>query len=465
MLKVKELLNYKCLSDDLIWNLDIIKLLSKKIDKLYNWGLYSKFENITKIEEILKDEEPLAKIIPESFCIAPFERLQIDPDGRAKPCCKYNLGIAPKIGDINLLPLKNIDELWNQEDLNNLRTSFMKGEKPIGCKVCWEEEKAGVHSLRQTYDNGSRKHALYTIYNQIPSQSPIKLDFKLSNLCNLKCRICNPFLSSQWIKEHKDLGLINDHVVKIYTNNSREKFFINPVNEDILTNWAQNINLAEFYGGEPLLQQEHEKILKILTENCKPKALNLVYNTNTTQFDVKFFKYWEKCKHVVINFSIDDIGIRFEYQRKNAIYNEVFNNLQLFKEHALKIDTPLEFNLYCTIGILNALYLPDIIKELSQHNIKFWLNLVHYPDHYNIKNLPVYVKEVIKEKYKDLDQMEFEYHPNSIHHNDIVNFMLNNQDDPLMFEKFLSVTDMHDSYRNESFGKTFPELYNLIQKN
>lgn len=444
------------------WNWNNIVLLCKKIDEVYDWGISEKLKGKTSAGNVT--DEDIKDLIPDSFCIIPFSRLQIDPDGRAKPCCKYKTGMAPDLTDLNFLPNKNIDELWNQDEFIQLRDQFMRGQKPEGCKVCWDEEAAGVKSLRQIVEDGAKKNARYNIFVKIPSQSPSHLDLKLSNICNLKCRICHPFLSSQWIKEHKDLNLADSNVIKIYTENSREKFFESNYNEEILKKWAPNLTDIEFYGGEPLLQQEHERILKIVTEYNKPYRLRLFYNSNSTQFKEEFFEYWKQCDRVTINFSVDDIGKRFEYQRKNAIYSNVFKNLALFKEHAIKHNVKHEFNIYCTVGILNVWYLPEFLKEFEKLELPIWLNLVHYPDHFNIKNLPKPVKEKIKQKYSTIDYSNLKFNKDSMSVQDVVNFMLLNNDDYTQLEKFYDVVSLHDTYRNESFDETFSEMSTLLKK-
>jgi sulfatase maturation enzyme AslB (radical SAM superfamily) len=444
------------------WDWDTMVALCQKIDEVYNWGISNKLLGKKGPGE-LKDED-IVDNIPKNFCILPFARLQIDPDGRAKPCCKYKNGVPPDLNDYTKLPNKNLDELWNQDEFVTLRDQFMKNERPEGCKVCWEEEASGMKSLRQIVQNGAKINPRYNVFVKIPSQSPDHLDLKLSNLCNLKCRICTPFLSSQWIKEHKDLNLADDNVIKIYTNNSREKLFEDSYNEELLKQWAPNITDIEFYGGEPLLQQEHSKVLELITTYGNSESLRFFYNSNSTQFNASFFKYWEKCQFITINFSVDDIGERFEYQRKNAVYDEVFKNLKLFVEHAEQHKLKYEFNIYNTVGMLNVLYLPEFLKEAEKFNLQVWLNLVHYPDHFNIKNLPKEVKEIIKQKLETIDYSNIKLNKDSISVKDIINFMMMNEADPYMVNKFYEVVRLHDGYRKESFDQTFPELHELLKK-
>jgi MoaA/NifB/PqqE/SkfB family radical SAM enzyme len=434
--------------------------LCKKIDEKYNWGISKKLVGKSRPGELTDND--IVDNIPDNFCVLPFSRLQIDPDGRAKPCCKYKNGVPPDLNDYTKLPNKNLDELWNQDEFVTLRDQFMKNERPEGCKVCWEEEASGMKSLRQVVQNGGKINPRYNLFVKVPSQSPDHLDLKLSNLCNLKCRICTPFLSSQWIKEHKDLNLADENVIKIYTDNSREKLFEDTYNEEILKQWAPNITDIEFYGGEPLMQQEHSKVLELITTHGTPERLRLFYNSNTTLFNAKFFEYWKKYSFVTINFSVDDIGDRFEYQRKNAVYAEVFKNLNLFVEHAEQHELKYEFNIYNTVGMLNVLYLPEFLKEAEKFNLQVWLNLVHYPDHFNIKNLPKEVKEIIKQKLETIDYSNIKFNNDSISVKDIINFMMMNEADPSMIKKFYEVVRLHDGYRKESFEHTFLELHELL---
>jgi sulfatase maturation enzyme AslB (radical SAM superfamily) len=436
--------------------------LCKKIDEKYNWGISKKLVGKSRPGEL--NDNDIVDNIPDNFCVLPFSRLQIDPDGRAKPCCKYKNGVPPDLNDYTKLPNKNLDELWNQDEFVILRDQFMKNERPEGCKVCWEEEASGMKSLRQIVQNGAKINPRYNVFVKIPSQSPDHLDLKLSNLCNLKCRICTPFLSSQWIKEHKDLNLADDNVIKIYTNNSREKLFEDSYNEELLKQWAPGITDIEFYGGEPLLQQEHSKVLELITTYGNPEVLRFFYNSNSTQFDASFFKYWEKCQFITINFSVDDIEDRFEYQRKNAVYDEVFKNLTLFVKHAEQHKLKYEFNIYNTVGMLNVLYLPEFLKEAEKFNLQVWLNLVHYPDHFNIKNLPKEVKEIIKQKLETINYSNIKFNKDSISVKDIINFMMMNEADPSMIKRFYEVVRLHDGYRKESFEQTFPELHELLTK-
>ena len=440
---------------------------SKLLDEQYGFGLVDIIKKTSptamyratdsEYTELVRDQ------VPDNFCLYPFTHFQLDPDGRARPCCKYKVGDPTWQKDVPKLPDVDIGQLWEQEEFQNLRDQFLRNERPSGCKACWDEEAAGIPSMRLTRENGGKTHPHATFFHHIPRLYPKSLDLKLSNLCNLKCRICTPFLSTQWMKEIIDLQVNDMGDVKTFTRNSREKFSENPSNEEILKQWAPTIDYLEFYGGEPLMQQEHDKILRIMNEHGKPEHTGLYYNTNGTICDEEFFKLWAPFREIIINFSIDDIGSRFEFQRKNAIWNETLENMVKYKELAVKYNVNMTIRLYTTVGILNVFYLNEFFEFVKKHDMKVLLNLVHYPHHYSIVNLPVEIKDVIKEKLLSIDTNGYlaEWSPTI---DNIINFMYGAECDMELLKTFFHKTRIHDEYRNESFSETFPELYEMLKK-
>lgn len=430
------------------------------LDKEFSLGLTPVVANQTPA--YIKN---LKEIVPENFCVYPFIHLQIDPDGRARPCCKYKVGDSSWQHDVPKLPDINLDELWHQPELQELRGQFLRNEKPSGCRACWDEEKAGIQSMRVTYEDAGKMYPESTFFAHIPRHSPRSLDLKLSNLCNLKCRICTPFLSSQWIKEHKDLGLGDASVIKMYTENSREKLFKDPVNAELLQTWAKNIDHLEFYGGEPLLQQEHEQVLSIINDHGNPAQTKIWYNTNTTICEEKFFKLWKNFNEITISLSIDDIAERFEYQRMNAKWAETLDNINKFKAYGKEYNVNLKLQVYVTVGFLNVLYLKELI-EFVRDNLQLPLvfNMVHYPHHYSIVNLPDPVKLIVAEKLRSIDLTGVTMLDWSPTIDNLIRFMNDRPFNNEELKVFFFTTRQHDGYRNQEFAKTFPELYNLLKE-
>ena len=80
--------------------------------------------------------------------------------------------------------------------MQKVRSDLSNGKKISQCTLCWDREDKGFSSMRleANKEYGMHDSTLAT---------PKYLDLRLSNLCNLKCRMCNPVYSSQIAKEYK----------------------------------------------------------------------------------------------------------------------------------------------------------------------------------------------------------------------------------------------------------------------
>jgi MoaA/NifB/PqqE/SkfB family radical SAM enzyme len=456
------------------------------------------------LDTILRDK------VPEHLCLFPFTQMNIDPDGRARPCCKWEVG---NVWDYNngSLEDKNIQELFDQPYIEDIKKQFLRGEKPKACKACWDEEDSGLESIRYMYQMGGKQRPTATWFEHITAPTPVGLDLKLSSICNNKCRICSPFLSSKWLQEHEDLGLVSGGVLKGYRLNAKEKFMTNPENVEILKHWAPRIQGIDFFGGEPLLQAEHNLILKTIAETGKAKDITLYYNTNGAVYDEEICKHWESFGHVNLNYSVDDIGKRFNYERHPAKYDAVMDNVrkyydyvftdkevmdkiitnkkyfhrfnstrhgeypspEIMKQRGMKIAMINRF--YITVGFFNIFYIDEILQDLTtKFNMELQFNPVHFPHHYACHILPEKMKKVIIEKLnkikfrKIMDNKYIKCAPGGstvnkeIDH--LITFMNSSKENPQLIKYALKTIKLHDDYRKESFEEVFPEMWEFLKE-
>lgn len=111
--------------------------------------------------------------IPESFCFIPWTGIYVNSNSIGPCCVNYKL-----------YKESNIDSYLESDELNNLKKSFMRGEKHPSCKTCWREEELGITSVRQRNPIDFKDYYYFTI--------------RLSNKCNFTCRMCHPKFSSAW---------------------------------------------------------------------------------------------------------------------------------------------------------------------------------------------------------------------------------------------------------------------------
>ena len=83
---------------------------------------------------------------------------------------------------------------------------------------------------------------------------------------------------------------------------------------------------------------------------------------------------WPYFKEVDIHFSIDGIGKHFEYQRHPAKWDQVVQNMLIFKEHR---SDKLTLSICHTVNIFNVLYLPEFLKWTKEIDYSVYLNSLH----------------------------------------------------------------------------------------
>mgnify|MGYP003337653004 CR=1 FL=1 len=108
----------------------------------------------------------------KTFCMAPWVHMNIAPNGDVYPCCLMPICDIEKdvsdngIGESTLEAIasecngtprdfrmgslmdESLKEIWNNENMRELRRNMMAGEKSSYCTACYKEEE--IRKLRNT---------------------------------------------------------------------------------------------------------------------------------------------------------------------------------------------------------------------------------------------------------------------------------------------------------------------------
>jgi organic radical activating enzyme len=284
-------------------------------------------------------------------------------------------------------------------------------------------------------------------------------DIRFSNLCNLKCRSCGHIFSSQWYQDQARLA----------GGDWKEKnTVLNYAGRTEIDMWEQlepHLDYVEqiyFAGGEPLLMEEHYRILEELVKRQR-FDVRLVYNTNFTHTRLKdksVFDYWRQFKSVAVGASLDDSGARGEYIRKGTDWAVVEQN----RRDMLATCPGVDFYISPTLSILNALHLPDFHREWVEKGLlkpqDLNVNILQDPVYYRLDIAPVEYKQQIQRKFEQhlewlrpLDHL----HRASVGFESAITFM-NSTDNTDLIEMFWSRTHELDAIRNETLLNVIPEL-------
>jgi len=204
------------------------------------------------------------------------------------------------------------------------------------------------------------------------------VDLRLSNKCNLQCKMCSPGDSDQLAKLAKELPYDNPLLAQLPKNN--------PQDIDLLLNLIlelPNLEAIRFAGGEPFVMPEVEDFIEKLLQYNKTD-ISIEFVTNCTSAKPHVIKMLEQFKHVELMCSIDGIGDTLEYQRYPARWETVENNFKrLYNSNA-------NVRLVPAIGLLNYNGLPEFFKWAEQFpNALITYNEIQEPSFLDFRLIPL----------------------------------------------------------------------------
>jgi len=406
----------------------------------------------------------------------PFTGLATREDGAIKICCRS----LP----IGWIQEESLESVWNNETMKNVRKQILNNERPEVCKPCFDLEDQGVESLRQRHINGVIPEARINLYpnalDQLTENYTMPFEFptmeiKLNNLCNLKCRMCNPLDSTSW-KDWDEVKPFyekeNNYLVPTVSKLVRVPGqYIGPF--DNTDNWWKDFEKlipyfrrVEFAGGEPLMDPQHYKILDML----KPygKNIELKYATNGTTLGISkgrtIHDYWPHFRSIAVNVSIDGIHDVYNYIRSNSNFSEVEKNIKEIKSLP---------NISRIVGAFtaqagNILQAAECIDYfINEMGIVFYSHRVSYPNVLSAQVLPRPLKEEAINRLKSVEQRLFTFP--AITENallekitrqqikDNINY-LNAKDQSHLWLEFLDFNRKLDVTRNQSLLDAVPEF-------
>lgn len=396
----------------------------------------------------------------EKFCVLPWISLEATPTGTVRPCCLADDELTDNNGEKFSLLTANFGDIQRSESMTGLRRQFLAGEQPQTCRKCWSEERAGRTSKRMhTLDR--LKHIVGTQTWTEQALPLMFLDLKLGNICNLKCRICGSWSSSQLATEDMS-QLPREQQKKSFAYQMLRAGAWPRENETFwaeIDNHLSDIRYIEFTGGEPFLIDQHFDMLQGIVDRGIAGQVEIHYNTNGTVYPERGEKIWRHFKKVEIAFSIDDVQSRFEYQRSNAVWTEVCANMDRFRD-LKEIYPGIHLQICATVNVFNIRYIDQLAQWLDRNTDSFefvYWNVMHDAWYFSIATLPETAKQALTDHLLTAP-IPPRWHEEFAR---IVDFM-NNGASTDGFMLRMKIRDL-DQKRNTDFAQVCPEMAELIQ--
>ena len=425
--------------------------------------------------------------ISPTFCVYPWMEFIVGPTYDVKLCCIANLPVKDKNNNFYNFEDTSIEKYWNSSGLREVRKKMLAGEKIKACGDCYYQESIGRTSYRQSFNRQWLKSEHRTdILSRVEKskkngfrveEAPLYLDIRPGNLCNLKCRMCNPGNSSKIYQEQKELlkdsSLNFGKLVDPGYFKKDEKEFHSWYKKkeiwDTIYKWAKGVRQLYFTGGEPTLIKENWELINYLIEKGYSKNIDLQFNINCTSAPDKLIDTFKHFSQVTILFSVDGYKQTQEYIRHPSKWDEIEKNIIKLLEHG-KENTKFYFS--PVIQVYNILYLVDFfnwVETLKPYYQNITHTLIHltFPRFLDISTLPKNVKETALSK---IENYELKYKGQD-------DFFLNclgaiqkvlrdkeASDIKEQLKKLYRYTTILDKKRGNSFEKTFPKLNQLLNE-
>ena len=221
--------------------------------------------------------------ISPTFCLAKWHHTTIYLHTGQTHSCYHPAPHAIDLAEIK----NNPSALHNTLIKKKERAKMLIGEKPAGCKYCWNVEALGADHIsdrmirnESIYKPERIKEILDNPWNF--DVNPEYVEIAFSNECNFKCGYCHPMASSSFHAEIKKFGPYT--TVK---NHALDVDWFTPIPEDdnpyIKAWWewwpelSKTLNILRITGGEPLMHKSTWNLFDRLREEPRP---NLELNLN-----------------------------------------------------------------------------------------------------------------------------------------------------------------------------------------
>lgn len=277
---------------------------------------------------------------PETLCLAPWVHTYLSPQTERRLCCasrepaqNFQQYIDTKSGTGRYIPL-TLEQHWNSDHMRSVRRRMMAGETLPECEVC--NNKLLNTDVYRTYFWHLFKHKYEEAMSKTDASGytemqPVSWDYRFSNLCNFKCRMCGDMLSSSWESEQRQHNLID------FTD-SRNNWMKPEIRKEIsafqdtqiekeFSQAVEDHRVEEVYwvGGEPLMYEQHWRYMQRIVELGDGGRVYARYNTNLSRIDYRginlysdilcHLRDWQICA------SLDGTNEIGEYIRTGLDYN------------------------------------------------------------------------------------------------------------------------------------------------
>jgi len=351
-----------------------------------------------------------------AFCILPWAHLEVMPDGACKACCVAQEAVHEGRRPFNVAE-STLEEIRGSRYMRSLRRALASGERAPVCSYCWDQEKRGETSLRQSW-NGSLADAVARVSERasrgVGPAEPLPLEYlqvSMGSKCNLACRMCNASYSSRIAEDpvHAKWAPRTDRRASLLGSGGLLPRW-SARSAEPRAGWAPGVpwfEQEEFFraelleggsalrflyvtGGEPFLNESFERLVAEYARRGWARNISLTINTNLFHNEARIRATMEsllpfaKC---TVGASVDGYGPVYEYIRYPARWDIVERNIRIVRSLA-EANANLVLMLAIVVQPYNCLGLVDLLRFADGLDIECYPHVIDGPYFLRMRVVP-----------------------------------------------------------------------------
>jgi len=413
------------------------------------------------------------------FCSLPFVQYSTYNGGRYRLCC-----MAQE-------PEQTIDQeklgiagTWNHDYLKDVRQRLTAGEWLPECVECQRLERNGIVSSRQ-WENQQWADVIDEVVatasvNDWEVEQPLQFDFRLGNMCNLQCQMCNKEASHLVSVERARMvksGLGANHPDWYDNIADKKQALLQPgIDWTSFKDMLKKARKIKIIGGEPTVAPDMFRLLDTAVYSGDASHIELSFYTNITNMQDRWLEQLGKFERVIVNCSLEGMEEMNDYLRPPSKWDSVWKNFdKLVKYSNTKAGKNIKVRVTTVNQITNALHIVPFWRMMHQYQmqhdrgIAMSTNQLIEPNYYSMQYAPQWLRD---EQRKQIEEFLNEI-GNSPHFTDYQEPLLeviafaNDPDhtyNPAIMQQYVDITQRYDQFRGHSINRVSPEFGRIQQE-
>tara|TARA_R110000787_G_scaffold6310_4_gene22278 strand:- start:17110 stop:18342 length:1233 start_codon:yes stop_codon:yes gene_type:complete len=303
--------------------------------------LASSYKDVENLKKAALDKDSCGTV-----CMIPWEGMAVTMRNEIRPCCRFpgKAAVAP--------------ELY-EEAFKGLRQNMLAGVRDERCRKCWEEEDAGIPSMRT---RANIFHG-YEFKKDILTEKPRKLthiELSLDNICNFQCRMCGSQFSSKALK--RDVWLQDNHP-DVHIEPAKVQKSRYETLKDMNIDWSE-LRSVKLLGGEPFMSPNFMDFLYFLDMRTDVSKVDLEIVTNCSyKMPEEMAEMINEFKFLRLSGSFDGTKKINEYQRVGSNWEEGLSNWLEYRD----LLTKKRMVIHQTFSVLNVNTIDESLALYEPH--------------------------------------------------------------------------------------------------